>query len=231
MTCTALDPLLKFRHDPSPWANQPIAFAGGPHGLQACRFSKAAPWESVSGDTKWLLELDEPVIRSVHVDVTGLNELDKAAAQRVKLHYTKLVWAEECGLEDAYGNNPLPAPSYSRPSYSRHNGSIIEIPDQCFTHIRRADFVNGYCVLDRYVAMYLLYVDDDRPPVVQGCKRFVIRPGVAFGFSLQGVTLRKKVPYCMVGNMQRFTDDQYCSPDGRFDFSVAKRLDSGRVRL
>lgn len=230
MICTAIDPLLKFRHDPYPWANQPIAFAGGPHGLQACRFSKAAPWPSISGDTKWLLELDEPVIRSVHVDTTGLSELDKAESQRVKLHYTKLVWAEECLPQAPQGVFDLPNPG-GMPSYPQHNGSIVEIPDQCFTHLRRADFVNGYCVLDRYVAMYLLYVDDDRPPVVQGCKRFVIRPGVAFGFSMQGVTLRKKVPYCLVGNMQRFTDEAYSSPDGRFDFKVAQGLDCGRVRL
>src|ERR1019366_5011207 len=96
MTCTTLSPITKFRHDPYPWSGKPIAFAGGPFGIQTCRFSKAEKILSISGDEKWLLKTDEPVIRDVKVVPDGLSPEQLADAKQVQRHYTRLVWAEEC---------------------------------------------------------------------------------------------------------------------------------------
>ena len=153
-TSLNIDPLTSFRLDPYPWSGKDILFAGGgPHGLQSCKFTAADRRTSMSGHKKWLLELDRPVIR--HVPSSGIIE-QREEANRLWMHYTRLVWADECVIAGRSG-------AFGRVNISLPNGSVVTIPDQKFTHFRRADFVNGFAVLDRFVTMSLVYVDDDQP--------------------------------------------------------------------
>ncbi len=202
--CLPLSDLGRFRHDPYPWQGERIYFAG----RQACTFDKAELIESISGKKRWLLETHQPVWRVLSLPKDAPEEL-----QRIKIHPTRQVWADECLLDkhELFFNRQHDTP----------NGSIVEIHEPAFTHIRRADFVELKAVLDRPVWLYTIYVDCDVWQSIQGLWRpFPMAPGAYLAYSTQDPWPFREVPLSKIDSVRPFRLEDYRYASATFDSSL-----------